>query len=129
MPTYHYHCTLCDDEFEQWQSMTEAALTTHDDCGGRLQKVYLQLVTVGVGKAGEDTRVIEAREARWQKDMPAYARFRAKGLQPPGIDGCDHLEATAQSDLEVRSGGRLKVNEREAREKWADAQDIMKGRL
>ena len=28
MPTYQYHCTKCDQEFDVFQSMTENALTT-----------------------------------------------------------------------------------------------------
>ena len=32
-------------------------------------------------------------ERRWQKDMPAYARLRADGLQPRHIDGSAELEA------------------------------------
>ena len=28
MPTYQYHCTKCDQEFDVFQSMTDSALTT-----------------------------------------------------------------------------------------------------
>jgi hypothetical protein len=83
---------------------------------------------MGVGKHGQKTKEVEAREARWHKDMPAYKRFRERGYQPPQIDGCDKLEATAQSTLEINSGGRLKVNESEARAKKEMAEDIMAGR-
>ena len=39
MPTYRYRCEDCGDEFEVWQSITDDALTTHDEDGGHLVKV------------------------------------------------------------------------------------------
>jgi putative FmdB family regulatory protein len=42
MPTYRYRCDKCAEEFEVWQSITDAPLTTHNhasDCGGTIRKV------------------------------------------------------------------------------------------
>jgi hypothetical protein len=61
--------------------------------------------------------------------MPAYKRFRDRGYQPPHIDGCDKLEATAKNELAIRSGGRLNLDEKIMREKKAMAEDIMEGRV
>jgi putative FmdB family regulatory protein len=33
MPTYEYHCDACEHEFEEFQSMNEAALTRCPECG------------------------------------------------------------------------------------------------
>src|SRR5439155_9028525 len=33
MPTYEYHCDACEHEFEEFQSMSEAALTKCPKCG------------------------------------------------------------------------------------------------
>src|SRR5262249_19292953 len=33
MPTYEYHCDGCEHEFEEFQSMSEAALTKCPNCG------------------------------------------------------------------------------------------------
>ena len=33
MPTYEYHCDACEHEFEEFQSMSEAALTKCPQCG------------------------------------------------------------------------------------------------
>ena len=42
------------------------------------------------------------RTARnWDKDMPAYKRLRANGLQPRGIDGSAALEARAETAAQV----------------------------
>ena len=33
MPTYEYHCDACEHEFEEFQSMSEAALSKCPQCG------------------------------------------------------------------------------------------------
>lgn len=42
-----------------------------------------------------------AREARWEKDIPAYKRLRKDGLQPQRVDGCAAVEAQAESRSDV----------------------------
>jgi hypothetical protein len=53
---------------------------------------------------GAEAATVSAREARWSRDMPAYARLRADGIQPKGIDGSARLEATATERVEVEMG-------------------------
>lgn len=50
---------------------------------------------------GAEAAATNAREARWQKDMPAYRRLRRDGVQPKGIDGCAEVEAKAEAVHEV----------------------------
>lgn len=40
MPIYQYACQKCGENFEVEQSMKDDALTTHDNCGGDLNKIY-----------------------------------------------------------------------------------------
>ena len=40
MPTYQYRCTECGGELEAVQKFTDDPLTVHEDCGGRLRKVF-----------------------------------------------------------------------------------------
>lgn len=44
------------------------------------------------------------KERGWQKDMPAYKRLRADGLQPRQIDGCAEIEKKATTTVEVETG-------------------------
>lgn len=46
-------------------------------------------------------------DAQWDRDMPAYKRLRAEGLQPRHIDGAAKVEATAEtlSDINPRRYG------------------------
>ena len=128
MPTYRYQCAKCAGEFEIWQSIKDEAMTAHPDCGGSVKKVYLTLMTNGIGTHGEQYQEVEAREARWHKDMPAYKRFRQKGYQPPQIDGCDRLEAVAENSIAINTGNKIKVDEDRYYESKLLAEDIMAGR-
>ncbi len=39
MPIYTYRCEGCGETFDRRQSFSDAALTTHETCGGDLRKV------------------------------------------------------------------------------------------
>ena len=39
MPLYEYHCEKCGATFEVRQKFSDEPLTTHDDCGGTLQRL------------------------------------------------------------------------------------------
>jgi len=49
MPTYEYKCTQCGREIEAVQKFTDAALTTCDECGGELRKVFSSVGVVFKG--------------------------------------------------------------------------------
>jgi putative FmdB family regulatory protein len=40
MPTYEYLCQACSHRFEQWQHMTDDALTICPECGGHIRRVF-----------------------------------------------------------------------------------------
>lgn len=39
MPTYDYHCTVCDHRFEELQSIKAEPLTTCPRCGGKVERL------------------------------------------------------------------------------------------
>ena len=45
-----------------------------------------------------------ALEQQWHRDMDAYARLRADGLQPTQIDGAHVLEREATTPIQVEYG-------------------------
>lgn len=47
---------------------------------------------------------INKTERGWNKDMPAYKRLRANGLQPKKIDGAAEVEKRAQEAWQVETG-------------------------
>lgn len=62
-----------------------------------------------VGIAPSATGSVRAQAAnetdkRLSRDMPAYQRLKASGVQPRRIDGCARLEATATTASQVERG-------------------------
>jgi putative FmdB family regulatory protein len=58
VPTYQYVCTECGGQLEAVQKFTDEALTVHEDCGGRLRKVFspVGIVFKGSGFYRTDSR-------------------------------------------------------------------------
>jgi putative FmdB family regulatory protein len=58
VPTYQYRCTECGGQLEAVQKFTDDPLTVHDDCGGRLRKVFspVGIVFKGSGFYRTDSR-------------------------------------------------------------------------
>lgn len=58
MPTYQYVCTECGGQLEAVQKFTDEPLTVHQDCGGRLRKVFspVGIVFKGSGFYRTDSR-------------------------------------------------------------------------
>ena len=58
MPTYQYVCTECGGQLEAVQKFTDTPLTVHEDCGGRLRKVFspVGIVFKGSGFYKTDSR-------------------------------------------------------------------------
>jgi putative FmdB family regulatory protein len=58
MPTYHYQCAKCGEDFELWQSIHDDALSRHPGCGGTLTRVFAPagIVLKGSGFYRTDSR-------------------------------------------------------------------------
>lgn len=105
MPTYTYRCGACGD-YEVWQSIHADALTACAYCDRPVDKVMTppNISASALATRGEEVVAIEAKEQRWQRDMPAYARFRRQGIQPKAIDGADEMEARARTRFQIETG-------------------------
>lgn len=53
---------------------------------------------------GQRVAQVNQTERNWNKDMPAYKRLRADGLQPRKIDGAAEVEKKAQEKWQVETG-------------------------
>ena len=60
MPTYSYACTECDNRFDAVQAFTDDALTTCEQCSGRLRKLFN---SVGVVFKGSGFYRTDSRES------------------------------------------------------------------
>ena len=77
MPTYGYRCSDCKNEFETFQKMSDAALTTCEKCGGTLKKI---LYPVGISFKGEGFYVNDSA-----KSVPSgkKAAEKSEGAETP----------------------------------------------
>lgn len=106
MPVYCYACDNCPDMTDLVASIgTARRIIACDSCGG------IQRLMIGAGvniapsaleNKGVTVRAADAREGRWNKDMPAYKRMRDRGMQPPQIDGSAQLEDRAGDQFDVQ---------------------------
>lgn len=53
---------------------------------------------------GQRVAEVNQTESNWNKDMPAYKRLRADGLQPRKIDGAAEVERKAKEAWQVETG-------------------------
>lgn len=65
--------------------------------------------TVGISAEAMQTRKprvaeVNAKQAQWDRDMPAYKAMRGQGIQPPSIDGAADLQARATDKCEIEMG-------------------------
>ena len=90
MPTYQYHCTKCDQDFDVFQSMTENALTTcrKDVCRmnkwgkGKVKKLISAgagLIFKGSGFYITDYRSEKYKEAAKKDTAPATSTESKSG--------------------------------------------------
>ncbi len=98
MPTYRYRCEGCGDEFEVWQSITDDALTTHDDtgCGGSVVKVLSPagIVLKGSGFYKTDNRGGRSSSSR-----------NGDGAKDSGSSSSDSSSSTSSSSGDSSSSG------------------------
>jgi len=70
MPTYDYRCAKCGEDLEVYQSFSEAPLTRHKGCGGKLAKVFSPagIVLKGSGFYKTDNRSSNGKRSGDKKD-------------------------------------------------------------
>jgi putative FmdB family regulatory protein len=83
VPTYSYACTECSNRFDVVQAFTDDALTTCEECNGRLRKIF--------GKVG----VVFKGSGFYRTDSRDAAKSSSNGTKT----------ATASSDTGSGTGG------------------------
>lgn len=87
-------------------------------------KVSTVKLNAGAASSNAEYHAIEAREKRWQRDMPAYKRLRDQGYQPAHIDGSADLERDATTRFEIESGQIFKGKENQVTEAVQFVEDL-----
>ena len=103
MPTYQYVCTECGGQLEAVQKFTDEPLTVHDDCGGRLRKVFspVGIVFKGSGfyrtdsRSGGSSGPASGAAAKTGSDSSSTTSDSKPSADSPAKSGSDSAASTA----------------------------------
>jgi putative FmdB family regulatory protein len=89
MPTYEYRCAKCGQHLEVFQSFSEAPLTKHSGCGGKLSKVLSPagIVLKGSGFYKTDNRGSSSKSSRTSDGGDKSSESSAAAGTSPGSSG------------------------------------------
>ena len=90
MPTYSYACTECGNRFDVVQAFTDDALTTCDQCSGRLRKLFN---SVGVVFKGSGFYRTDSRES-----TKSPSNGSATSSSSSGSDGSSSSDKSGSSE-------------------------------
>lgn len=62
------------------------------------------IAAAALPNGGAGVAAIDAKQRRWDRDLPAYRELRRQGYRPPGIDGSDRLAGDAKCDDHINTG-------------------------
>jgi len=98
MPTYVYRCAKCGEQIEAFQSFSDAPLTKHTDCGGKLSKVLSAagIVLKGSGFYKTDNRSGSSKGAPREKQKES-ASSGSDSSSGSGSSGSDSSSGSGSS--------------------------------
>ena len=105
MPTYQYVCTECGGQLEAVQKFTDESLTVHEDCGGRLRKVFspVGIVFKGSGFYRTDSRGAGSSSTSSSSSSSAASSSASSSSDSSSKSGSEPTASTASSSSS--SGG------------------------
>jgi putative FmdB family regulatory protein len=101
VPTYSYACTGCDNRFDVVQAFTDDALTTCEQCSGRLRKLFS---SVGVVFKGSGFYRTDSRESG--KSEKSSTNGSAKTSSSAGSDAPNSSTASSSSEKSTTSSDK-----------------------
>jgi putative FmdB family regulatory protein len=98
VPTYSYACTECGNRFDVVQAFTDDALTTCEQCSGRLRKLFN---SVGVVFKGSGFYRTDSRES-----AKSSTNGSAKTSASSGTDGSSSGDKSGSSEKSSSSSDK-----------------------
>ena len=85
VPTYEYECPDCEHRFEVFQSFQDAPLTSCEECGGKLKKVFhpAGIIFKGSGWYATDSRT-NAERKKFREDGKPSEKSDSKPVKSDG---------------------------------------------
>ena len=109
MPTYEYRCESCAHEFEQFQSITAAALRKCPDCGkNRLQR----LIGTGAGIIFKGSGFYETdyRSESYKKDAKADKESKSEGKKDSSKSEASTTTDSAKKESSKKANSSSKAS-------------------
>lgn len=94
MPTYSYACTECSNRFDVVQAFTDDALTTCQECNGRLRKIFGK---VGVVFKGSGFYRTDSREAGKSSSSSTSSSTSSDSSSSSSDSGTKSADSTSTS--------------------------------
>jgi putative FmdB family regulatory protein len=98
VPTYSYACTECGNRFDAVQAFTDDALTTCEQCSGRLRKLFN---SVGVVFKGSGFYRTDSRES-----TKSSTNGSAKSSSPSATNGSSSSDKSGSSEKSSSSSDK-----------------------
>ena len=105
MPTYQYACTACDERLEVVQKFTDDSLTTCEECGGSLRKVYSP---VGIVFKGSGFYRTDSRNGSGSRDAKDKPEAKDKQVNGSGDGSSSKGEDSGSSPSDKSGSGESK---------------------
>ena len=99
MPTYSYACTECGNRFDAVQAFTDDALTTCEQCSGRLRKLFN---SVGVVFKGSGFYRTDSRESA-KNSVNGSAKTSSEGSSSSDKSGSSEKSSTSSDKSDSAS--------------------------
>jgi putative FmdB family regulatory protein len=114
MPTYHYRCAKCGEDFELWQSIHDDALSRHPGCGGTVTRVFAPagIVLKGSGFYRTDSRAAAKKGSDGSKKKETANDGAASGN---GSDGGKGSSGSKESTSSKESKDTKKDTKKDAK--------------
>ena len=112
MSAYVYLCAACGTKTVIEKPIGTAQRITKCGCGRPARMMLGQgmyIAAAATPNKRQNVLTIEQREKNWDRDIPAYKRMRARGLQPVGVDGAAAVEDTVGDQDDIDYGGAIRV--------------------
>jgi putative FmdB family regulatory protein len=116
LPTYQYVCTECGGQLEAVQKFTDDPLTVHDDCGGRLRKVFspVGIVFKGSGFYRTDSRSGAGSTASTTPSSSSSADSTPTPASTPSTASSTPTSSSSSSEGSATKGSGAKSSEKVA---------------
>jgi len=105
MPTYVYRCAKCGEQIEAFQSFSDAPLTKHKGCGGKLSKVLSAagIVLKGSGFYKTDNR--SGRKGGREKSKESVGSGSSESASSSSSSSSDSSSSSGSTSSSGSSSG------------------------